>query len=136
MSKLFEDHDAAGKAFWNIANLYGFSKKEQAFLLAQPFNRVRLSNMNTAKQIPDSDFGLAVAEELSNIHKLLWLLYPHSNRDDPQFKFKTSWFHRKAETLANVSPMEFALASNNQVQALKHIHEQLLTASKSETKIG
>jgi len=125
MPNLFESIDAAGKAFWNIATLYGFSRKEQCFLLAQPLNRVRMTQMENAKKIPDSEFGFAVAEELSLIHKMLWNLYPHVSKEDPQFKYKTTWFHRKNEMLDNVSPIAYAMATNRQVAGLQHIRSQL-----------
>lgn len=92
---------SASKAFWNIVNLYSFSRDEQATLLGIKHNRERLKQLQDLHQIPEADDVLLRVGMLVAIHKNLRILFPY-NRD-----LVYKWMKIENPDFGDVSPMQY-----------------------------
>jgi hypothetical protein len=97
-----EGAQALGKAFWKIAELYRFTREEQALLLGlKADNRQRLNALQSKREIPvDADKFNRVGN-LLGIHKCLRIMFPH-NRD-----LVYAWMKTPREVFQNQSALQF-----------------------------
>lgn len=121
-------HEALGRAFWNIAEKYGFSQKEIATLLAiNENNRQRIKKLKMDRAIPnDPDKALRVSH-LVGIHKNLRVLFPH-NRE-----IVYSWLKTKRDILDGKSAMEYIaedpLQSLPRIFSIRRLLDQIRVSS-------
>ncbi len=92
---------SASKAFWNIVNLYHFSREEQASLLGIKHNRERLKLMQDLHQIPEADDVLLRVGMLIAIHKNLRIIFPY-NRD-----LVYKWMKVENPDFEGLSPLQY-----------------------------
>ncbi len=96
-----EQAQVLGKAFWNLVNLYQFTREEQALLLGIKANRERLNSLEKQKTIPLDPDKFLRGSHLLGIHKNLRILYPH-NRE-----IVYSWMKTARDLFGNVSAIDF-----------------------------
>jgi hypothetical protein len=95
---------SASKAFWNIVQLYSFSREEQATLLGIKHNRERLKLMQDHHLIPEADDVLLRVGMLIAIHKNLRIIFPY-NRD-----LVYKWMKIENPDFEGLSPIEYISA--------------------------
>lgn len=92
-----------GKAFWKMAELYKFTREEQAVLLGIKYNRQRLLQLEKDRLIPlDPDKFIRVGN-LMGIHKNLKIFYTHH----PDIVYE--WMRMKHDFFNGKSPLEFIM---------------------------
>lgn len=92
-----------GKAFWKMAELYEFTREEQAVLLGIRYNRQRLLQLEKEKSIPFDPDKFIRMGHLLGIHRSLQILYPHN------MKIVYAWMKIRHWFFNDKSAMEFIM---------------------------
>jgi hypothetical protein len=102
-----------GEAFWNLARHYGFSRRQQAFLLGIKENRQRLGELEGNNLIPVDPDKFRRVGHLLGIHKNLRILYPHNRT------IVYDWMKTVREAFGNLSAIDFVCA--NEAESLPRL---------------